>query len=151
VEEAVVIVHLLAASVWLGGSVALVFAGVPAIRVLEGDPRGRAMKELGLRWRPLGYGALGVAAVTGVVLAAREWQHGTAFQVVFWTKVALFLCLVVVSYFHNFVLGPRLQTEIREEREQVTRPTLVVVGWLSYSLTLALPLLGVALQRIVSV
>jgi hypothetical protein len=32
----------------------------------------------------------------------------------------------------------------------VTRPTLVVVGWLSYSLTLSLPILGVALQRIVS-
>jgi len=27
---------------------------------------------------------------------------------------------------------------------------LVVVGWLSYSLTMALPILGVALQRIVS-
>jgi hypothetical protein len=68
-----------------------------------------------------------------------------------WTKVALFLCLVVVSYFHNFVLGPRLQAEIREEREPVTRPKLVIVGWLSYSLTLALPLLGVALQRLVGV
>jgi putative copper export protein len=145
-----VAIHLLAAGIWFGGSTALIFVGVPAIRVLEGDPRGRAMKELGLRWRPLGYGALGVAALTGVVLAAREWQHDPAFQIVFWTKVALFLCLLVVSYFHNFVLGPRLQTEIREEREQVTRPTLVIVGWLSYSLTLSLPLLGVALQRIVS-
>jgi putative copper export protein len=145
-----VAVHLIAAGIWFGGSTALIFVGVPAIRILEGEPRGRAMKELGLRWRPLGYGALGVAAVTGVVLAAREWQHDTAFQIVFWTKVALFLCLVVASYFHNFVLGPRLQAEIREEREPVTRPTLVIVGWISYSLTLALPLLGVALQRIVS-
>ena len=144
-----VAVHLLAAAVWVGGSTALIFVGVPAIRTLEGEPRGRAMKELGLRWRPLGYGALGVAALTGLVLAAREWRHETAFQVVFWTKVALFVCLVVVSYLHNFVLGPRLQAEIREGREQTTRPTLVVVGWLSYSLTLALPILGVALQRIV--
>jgi putative copper export protein len=145
-----VAVHLLAASVWVGGSTALIFVGVPAIRTLEGEPRGRAMKELGLRWRPLGYGALGVAAITGLVLAAREWQHGTAFQIVFWTKVALFLCLLLASYFHNFVLGPRLQAEIREGREQATKPTLVVVGWISYSLTLSLPLLGVALQRIVS-
>jgi putative copper export protein len=150
VNAVLVAVHLIAAGIWFGGSTALIFVGVPAIRTLEGEPRGRAMKELGLRWRPLGYGALGVAAVTGVVLAAREWQHDTAFQIVFWTKVALFLCLVVASYFHNFVLGPRLQAEIREEREPVTRPTLVIVGWISYSLTLALPILGVALQRIVS-
>ena len=144
-----VTVHLIAAGIWFGGSTALIFVGVPAIRILDGQPRGRAMKELGLRWRPLGYGALGVAAVTGVVLAAREWQHDTAFQIVFWTKVALFVCLVVVSYFHNFVLGPRLQAEIREDREPVTRPALVIVGWLSYALTLALPILGVALQRLV--
>ena len=144
-----VTVHLLAASVWVGGSTALIFVGVPAIRTLEGDPRGRAMKELGLRWRPLGYGALGVAAITGLVLALREWQHDTAFQIVFWVKVVLFLCLLVASYFHNFVLGPRLQAEIREEREQVTKPALVVVGWISYSLTLSLPILGVALQRLI--
>ena len=145
-----VAVHLLAAAVWVGGSTALIFVGVPAIRTLEGEPRGRAMKELGLRWRPLGYGALGVAAITGVVLAAREWQHDTAFQIVFWIKVALFLCLLVASYFHNFVLGPRLQAEIREGHEQVTRPRLVFVGWLSYGLTTAVPILGVVLQQIVS-
>ena len=49
-----VTVHLLAAGIWFGGSTALVFVGVPAIRTLDGEPRGRAMKELGLRWRPIG-------------------------------------------------------------------------------------------------
>ena len=149
-HEVVVIVHLLAAMVWVGGSVALVFAGVPAIRVLEGEPRGKAMKELGLRWRPLGYGSLLVAGATGAALAARDWESSAAFQIVFWVKVTLAVCLVIVSYLHNFVLGPRLQEEIREGREQTTRPTLVVVGWVSYGLTLSLPILGVALQRLVA-
>ena len=117
--------------------------------VLEGEPRGRAMKALGLRWRPLGYGALIVAALTGVVLASRDWQHSTAFQIVLWTKVVLFALLLVVSYLHNFVLGPRLQAEIRDGLEQRTRPRLVVVGWVSYSLTMALPILGVVLARLV--
>ena len=143
-----VAVHLIAAGIWFGGSTALIFVGVPAIRTLEGEPRGRAMKELGLRWRPLGYGALGVAAVTGIVLAAREWQHDTAFQIVFWTKVVLFLCLLVASYFHNFVLGPRLQAEIREGRPQATRPTLVVVGYLSLALTITVPILGAVLANL---
>ena len=143
-----VAVHLLAAAVWVGGSTALIFVGVPAIRVLEGEPRGRAMKELGLRWRPLGYGALGVAAVTGVALAAREWQHDTAFQIVFWVKVALFLCLVVASYFHNFVLGPRLQEQVREGRPQTVRPSLVAVGYASLALTLAVPILGAILAHL---
>jgi putative copper export protein len=150
VTALLVTVHLLAAGIWFGGSTALVFVGVPAIRVLEGEPRGRAMRALGLRWRPIGYGALLVAALTGVALASREWEDRTAFQVVLWVKVALFVCLLVVSYLHNFVLGPRLQGEIREGREQHTRRPLVVVGWLSYSLTMALPILGVALQRLIA-
>jgi uncharacterized membrane protein len=150
VTAVLVTVHLLAATVWVGGSTALIFVGVPAIRILEGDARGRAMKELGLRWRPLGYGALLVAALTGVSLAARDWDHRPAFQIVFWVKVALALCLVGVSYVHNFVLGPRLQAEIRDGRDQATRPRLVVVGWVSYSLTLSLPILGVALARLVT-
>ena len=145
-----VVVHLLAATVWVGGSTALIFVGVPAIRTLEGEPRGRAMKELGLRSRPLGYGSLLVAGATGAALAARDWESSAAFQIVFWVKVTLAVCLVIVSYLHNFVLGPRLQEEIREGREQTTRPTLVVVGWLSYGLTLSLPILGVALQRLVA-
>jgi putative copper export protein len=149
VLDVLVTIHLLAAAVWLGGSTALVFAGVPAIRILDGEPRGRAMKELGLRWRPLGYGSLLVAATTGVALAAREWEHRPAFEIVFWVKVVLALGLVTASYFHNFVLGPRLQAEIREGRPQRSRPALVVVGWMSYSLTVAVPVLGVVLDRII--
>jgi hypothetical protein len=62
-------------------------------------------------------------------------------------KAVVFVALLVVSYLHNFVLGPRVQAEVRAGGEQPTRPKLVVVGWVSYSLTIALPVLGVALER----
>src|SRR4051812_26153066 len=150
-EGVLVAVHLLAAAVWVGGSVALVFVGVPAIRTLEGEPRGRAMRELGLRWRPLGYGALLVAGLTGVALAARDWDDGRSpFRAVLAVKVALALALLAVSYLHNYVLGPRLQAEIRDSREQRTRPTLVVVGWTSLTLTLVIPVLGTILAELAS-
>ena len=143
------IVHLLAAMVWVGGTIALVFVGVPAIRTLEGEPRGRAMRALGLRWRPLGYGALLVAAVTGIALAAHDWSRGRSpFQTVLWVKVALAACLVVVSYLHNYVLGPRLQAEVREGREERTRPSLVAVGWTSLTLTIVIPILGAVLAQL---
>jgi len=144
-----VIIHLLAASIWVGGSIALVFAGVPAIRVLDGEPRGRAMRELGLRWRPLGYGSLLVLALTGAELARHDWSEGRSpFKTVLWIKVGLSLCLVSASYLHNFVLGPRLQGEIREGRPQKTRPRLVVVGWTSLALTITVPILGAILARL---
>ena len=149
--EVVVIIHLLAAMVWVGGSVALVFAGVPAIRVLEGEPRGRALKELGLRWRPLGYGALLVAVLTGVVLASHDRDEGRSpFDTVLWVKVGLTGALVVVSYLHNYVYGPRLQAEVKEGRPQKSRPTLVAVGWTSLALTITVPILGAILADLAS-
>jgi putative copper resistance protein D len=148
-ENVIVIVHLLAACVWVGGSIALVVAGVPAIRTLEGEPRGKAMRELGLRWRPLGYSALLVLGVTGIALAGHDWNEGRSpFQTVLWVKIGLSVGLVTASYLHNFVLGPRLQKEIREGRPQATRPTLVVVGWTSLALTITVPILGAVLANL---
>jgi putative copper export protein len=145
----VVVIHLLAACVWVGGSIALIVAGVPAIRILEGEPRQRAMREIGLRWRPLGYGALAVLAVTGVPLAQHDYEEGRSpFQTVLWVKVGLSVGLVVASYLHNFVLGPRLQAEVREGRPQTTRPTLVLVGYLSLALTITVPILGAVLANL---
>ena len=134
---------------WVGGSIALIVAGVPAIRILEGEPRQRAMREIGLRWRPLGYGALAVLAVTGVPLAQHDYDEGRSpFQTVLWVKVGLSVALVLSSYLHNFVLGPRLQAEIREGRPQATRPTLVAVGYLSLALTITVPILGAVLANL---
>ena len=65
-----------------------------------------------------------------------------------WIKVALSAGLVTASYLHNFVLGPRLQAEIREGRPQRTRPTLVVVGWTSLALTVTVPILGAILAHL---
>ncbi|HWB22966.1 MAG TPA: hypothetical protein VG652_08765 [Gaiellaceae bacterium] len=150
-ENVIVIIHLLAACVWVGGSIALVVAGVPAIRTLEGEPRGKAMRELGLRWRPLGYSSLAVLGVTGVALAGHDWNEGRSpFHTVLWVKVGLSVALVAASYLHNFVYGPRLQKEIREGRPQTTRPTLVVVGWTSLALTITVPILGAVLANLVS-
>jgi hypothetical protein len=64
-------------------------------------------------------------------------------------KSVVFVALLVVSYLHNFVYGPRVQAEVKAGGDQPTRPTLVVIGWTSYSLTIALPVLGVVLQQLV--
>src|SRR5439155_20268492 len=103
----------------------------------------------GLRWRPLGYGALLVAALTGVELARHDWSEGRSpFQTVLWVKVGLSAALVGASYLHNFVYGPRLQAEILAGHPQPTRPTLVAVGWTSLSLTIAVPILGAILAHL---
>jgi len=148
VESVLVAVHLLAAAVWVGGTVALVFVGVPVVARLEGEARGRSMRMLGRRWRPIGYGALLVLAVTGVPLAADDWDTGSAFRWTLLAKVVCAILLVALAALHDFVLGPRLAHEVRQGREQRTRPLLVAVGRAAFAFTIVVPLLGVALTRL---
>ena len=144
------IIHLLSAAVWLGGTVALVFVGVPAIRALEGEARATALRKLGRRWRPLGWSAMGIAILSGLWLSDR---HGAFNHVALHTdfdrwlivKSVLVVLLCIGALFHDYVLGPRLQREMREHSESApaTRRRLVVVGWFTFVLTLAVPIIGV--------
>ena len=143
------IVHLMSAMVWVGGTVVLVFVGVPAIRALEGEARATAMRMLGRRWRPLGWSAMGVAILSGLWLTQ---LHGglssgalsTDFDRTLILKSVLVALLVVGALIHDYVLGPRLQRELRggEPQAPATRRRLIRVGWFNFSLTIAVPILG---------
>ena len=143
------ILHVLSACVWVGGTVALVFVGVPAIRRLEGETRAVAMRALGRRWRPIGWSAMAVAILSGLWLTER---HGglhraaldTDFDRTLILKSVLVALLVVGALLHDFVLGPRLQRELRAAAPSApaTRRQLVVVGWFNFGLTIAVPILG---------
>ena len=148
VQSVLVAVHLLAAAVWVGGTVALVFVGVPVVARLEGEARGRSMRLLGQRWRPIGYGSLLVLGVTGVPLAAQDWDAGAGFRWTLLAKVVSAIALAALAALHDFVLGPRLAGEMREGRSPRTRPLLVAVGRAAFAFTIVVPVLGVALTRL---
>ena len=143
------ILHVLSASIWVGGTIVLVFVGVPAIRKLEGEARAAAMRALGRRWRPLGWGAMAVAVVSGLWLTE---LHGgfnrqaleTDFDRTLIAKSVLVALLVVGALLHDYVLGPRLQRELgaSDPSAPSTRRRLVLVGWFNFALTLAVPILG---------
>lgn len=145
-------VHLLSAAVWVGGTAALVAVAVPAVRQLEGESRAVAMRTLGRRWRPLGWSAMGVSILSGLWLSDRHGAlHRASLDTRFdrWliAKSAAVAALCVVAALHDYVLGPRLQRELREQAPQapLTRRRLVAVGWVSFALTVAVPVLGVVL------
>lgn len=150
-ELALRIVHVLAAAVWVGGTVALVFVAVPPVQRLEGELRGRLLRELGRRWRPIGWSALGVAVATGIALAARAHAFDTTsrgFDVVLAVKGALVGALAAGAYLHDYVLGPALSRQIREGGPQTLRPLLTWIGRGNLLVTLALPALGAALAQL---
>lgn len=148
-ELALRIVHVLAAAVWVGGTVALVFVAVPPAQRLDGEVRAQQLRELGRRWRPLGWSALGVAVATGIALAAREHAYGTTprdFDWVLGVKGLLVGLLVAGAYLHDYVLGPGLARQIREGAPQSRRALLVAIGRTNLVLTIAIPVLGVVLS-----
>jgi copper resistance protein D len=150
VELVLRIVHLLAAIVWVGGTVALVFVSVPLAQRLEGPARGAMLRELGRRWRPIGWSALGVAIATGAWIAGIEHAFDTTptrFDVVLAVKGGLVGLLVAGAYLHDYVLGPGLARQIREGKPQSLRPILVRIGRLNLLVTVVLPILGAVLSE----
>jgi putative copper resistance protein D len=150
VEPVLRIVHLMAAIVWVGGTVALVFVSVPPAQRLEGPQRAAMLRELGRRWRPIGWSALAVAIATGAWIATLEHAFDTTptrFDVVLAVKGSLVGLLVAGAYLHDFVLGPGLARQIREGTAQSLRPVLVATGRLNLLITIALPILGAVLTE----
>lgn len=145
--------HVLAAAVWVGGTVALVFTTVPTLRTLPSEERAEKVRMLARRWRPLGWGALAVLGASGAWLAFGYWGAGRA-DVLFHSeqghiliaKAVLYAGLLTTVVLHDVVLGPRLNRQIREGTPRTLLRPMQVVGWTSFALTLALPVLGVVLS-----
>lgn len=113
-----VTVHVLAAIVWLGGMLFLALVGAPVLRAVEPPSlRAHLFRELGLRFRAVGWAALGVLLVTGtlnlqlrgllspeVLGSGAFWagSYGRALAV----KLAAVVVMLVLSLFHDFVVGP---------------------------------------------
>jgi copper resistance protein D len=150
VDDTLRIVHLLAAIVWSGGTVALVFVAVPPVQRLQGEARAETLRAFGRRWRPIGWSALGIAIVTGAALATRARAFDTTparFDAVLAVKGALVGLLVAGAYLHDYVLGPGLARQIRAGETQSLRPLLTGLGRANLLLTLAIPILGALLAE----
>ena len=150
-EAALRAAHVLAAAIWVGGTVALVFAAVPPVQRLEGEVRARLLREFGRRWRPIGWSAFGIAVATGLALAGYDHAFDsapTSFDTVLAVKGGLVGLLAAGSYLHDYVLGPGLARQIREGRPQSLRPLLTQIGRGNLLITLALPILGVVLSEL---
>lgn len=143
--------HVLAASVWVGGSIILIFVVIPYARTLPGETRAQALREVGRGWRLLGWGAMAVSVLTGIQLAIADGAFddaGSDFDAVLIVKIGLVVLLIAGAATHDFVLGPRLARQIRDGRQQTIRRPLVVVGWITLALTLTVPVLGAALSHL---
>jgi uncharacterized membrane protein len=113
-----VTVHVLAALLWLGGMFFFALVGAPVLRAVEPPAlRAQLFRQLGERFRSIGWGAIGVLVVTGVLnlyfrgmLAADVWGSrefwGSRIGHALGWKLAAVTVMIVISAVHDFFAGP---------------------------------------------
>jgi putative copper resistance protein D len=113
-------VHVLAAMLWLGGMFFLGIVGAPLMRAIEPpELRQRLFTVIGERFRAVGWWAIAVLVLTGVVnLHYRGWLHwdGVLGSQAFWrtgpgrtlaAKLSAVTTMIVIAAVHDFIQGPR--------------------------------------------
>jgi heme A synthase len=113
-----VMLHVLAALLWLGGMFFLGLVGAPVLRRVEPPAlRQELFHRLGVRFRTVGWAAIGTLVVTGtLILHVRDlltpavlgdgafWR--SPFGIALAVKLAAVAAMIVASAVHDFHLGP---------------------------------------------
>lgn len=157
-----VVLHLLAAAVWVGGMAFLALVIVPVVRGPEFARHSATLVRLTAeRFRIVGWSALAVSIVTGIVnLAVRGYgieslRDGSLFDGFFGhvlaVKLSLVAATVVLALVHDLWLGPRasalLETAPSTADAAAARRLASWLGRLSFALGIVLVVLGVLLVR----
>jgi len=157
-----ILLHILAAVVWIGG---MVFLGAILIPILRRSSTGGQYAELirltGTRFRNVGWACLVILLVTGLVnltrwgvgleqlTSARFWA--TPWAHILGTKLALVAAVLAISAVHDFVVGPRATRTMRaapgsKEAGRLRR----AAGWMgrvNLLIAVAVVALGIMLVR----
>jgi uncharacterized membrane protein len=134
--------HVLSAVVWIGGMLFIALVLVPVVRRLDDAAlRARLVHAVGLRFRTVGWIALGALALTGLGnLWARPYL---LWAPRFHVKLALVLLALGLSVVHDFILGPRAGAPGADPRLRVRASWVARVNVL---IVLLVVLLGLALR-----
>lgn len=154
-------VHILAATVWIGGMLFLVLVVVPWL--LKGGRTHAAvfLRETGERFRNVGWACFLVLLTTGAFnLSARgvrlsdfgrtEWLQ-SPFGTTVAFKLCVFLLVLLVSAVHDFSVGPRATRAIASDphspEARTERRRASLLGRVNVLLALILVAAGVMLVR----
>ena len=128
-----VFIHLLAAITWIGGTLFLVMVMVPLSRgVIEPQALGiQILTQAARRFRVVAWASIILLVITGAFIATDQWRITSAlffgsdnhFVRVLQIKVGLVALIIVLSAFHDFVLGPRIARALEGARSGGGEPS----------------------------
>jgi hypothetical protein len=150
------LLHLLALSVYLGSTVALVLVLLPAASAIEDPALRRRVLARGLKpYNLLSVGALGVLIMTGAS-SLTDWKRtlGPAYGQLLWPlvgKLSLTFLLTMVGTWLSFGIAHRLvraelgALPVEPEREASMVKRLTAGGWLAIVLAVWTTWIGLSL------
>lgn len=159
--EIAVWLHILAATIWVGGIAFLVLVVVPWLRGADRNLAATMLSAAGRRFRNIGWVCFAVFAVTG---SFSLWMRGvrlTSFVQPEWlsspfgtaviAKLVLFTLIVIVSVVHDFLIGPQATTAMMEDpraqRTQILRRRASLLGRFNALLAVVILFAAVVLVR----
>ena len=114
-------IHILAATIWIGGMLFLTLMLVPALRSLRDPPlMSRLLRDVGHRFNVIGWSCLAILLLTGSMnLYVRGVRISSLLDPLFWTspfgglvrdKLVLFGLIVLSSFLHDALVGARYRS-----------------------------------------
>ncbi|MBP39676.1 MAG: DUF4149 domain-containing protein [Dehalococcoidia bacterium] len=162
----VVVVHIFSAIIWVGGAIFLALVMVPIARGMEPPAVGlQFLRKAAIRFRGIAWILLGLLVVSGALALdgrgigyerlAEDGFWSTELGTVLLAKIVLVVILLVMSGFHDFVLGPRIaeamQQVPRGERPPASvvsaRKQLVMLARINLANAIIVAVLGMMLMR----
>jgi putative copper resistance protein D len=134
--------HVVAAITWIGGMLFVALVMVPVMRREDPGLRARLFHATGIRFRTIGWIAVGLLIATGL---GNIWLNPSLLHLprLHW-KLGLVALALVLAVVHDFVLGPRAgrpgaSPSMRVRASWIARVNVLVV--------LVIVLLGLSLLR----
>jgi copper resistance protein D len=148
-----IIVHVLAALVWVGGVVFIGLALLPATRHLSPQARVDMVRLPARRFRKIGWAALAVLVISGLGMAHTWGVFSANFldaapNRVLGLKMLLVVAMIACSGLHDWFLGPKVSEAVRTGSAPGTARTWSMrLGQATMLLALLIVMLAVLLAR----
>lgn len=154
-------IHVLAATVWVGGMLFLVLVVVPWLRTGPRTDAATLLRETGARFRNVSFVCFALLLLTG---SFNLWMRGirlsyfgrsewllSPFGKLVLAKLGVFLLVLLVSVIHDFVVGPQATKAIaadpRSPETALARRRAALLGRINTLLALTIVAVGVMLVR----
>lgn len=115
--------HLLAAVIWIGGIATILFVVLPSARTALGGETAKLMGTVSKRFTPMANISIFLLVVTGIVMILLNRQApwtgttGIAWSFPFVIKLLLILIMIMVHFYRNLVLAPKIARTLSEAQK----------------------------------